>query len=213
MQAACGVDHDDVASLAARALDRVVGDGRGIASALALDEVGTGALRPDPELFFRGGAVRIGGRNDDGMPVLAQAVGELADRRRLTRAVDTDDEDHARLSRKPDPRRFAEQLRDLLRKRVVQLAEVGPTLEPPYELRRRRHADVAGDQRLFEPLPGRRVAGVEGRRGKLLREGAPAAPERVAQAREEAAALLLGVGGGAVVTEQLSPGSGHGGER
>ena len=85
-------------------------------------------------------------------------------------------------------------------------ADVAARLEPSHELRRRGHADVAGDQRLLEPLPRRRVARVERRGGKLLRERAPAAPERVPQAREQPRALLAALLVGPAVAEQLSPG-------
>ena len=63
-------------------------------------------------------------------------------------------------------------------------------LEPAHELGGRAHADVALDQRLLEPLPVLVVAGIEGRRGELAGERAAALAERVAQAPEEAVALL-----------------------
>ena len=144
--------------------------------------------------------------------MLTEPVGELADRRGLAGAVDTDDEDDTGLAFELDARRLAEELRDFLGEGVVQLAEIRPALEPADELRRRRHADVARDQRLLEPLPRRRVAGIEGRGGKLLGERAAAASERVPEPREEAGALLR-LGHGAAVAEQVSPSPGHGDER
>ncbi len=47
------------------------------------------------ELLLRGGAKGVSGAEHDRAPMLAQAVRELADRRRLAGAVDADDEDHA----------------------------------------------------------------------------------------------------------------------
>ena len=123
MQPAGGVDDDDVAAVAARALDRVVGDGRRVAAALSLDELRAGALGPDAELLLGRGAERVGRGDDDRVAVLAQAVRELADRRRLAGAVDADDEHDARLAGEVDARRLAEELGDLLRERLVQVAE------------------------------------------------------------------------------------------
>ena len=212
MQAAGGVDDDDVAAVAPRPLDRVVGDGRRVSPALALDELGVGTLCPDPELLLRGGTEGIRRGDDDGVAVLAQTERELADRRRLAGAVDADDEDHRRLAGEVDARRLSEERRHLLRQGLVQVADVAARLEAPDELGRRRDADVAGDQRLLEPLPRRRVARVECGGRELLRERAAAAAERVAQAREQTRALLAALPVGTVVAEQLSPGACHGGE-
>ena len=82
--------------------------------------------------------------------------------------------------------RVAEELGDLLRERVAEVAELAAGLEPAHELGGRAHADVALDQRLLEPLPGLLVAGVEGGGGELACERAAALAERVAQPAEEA---------------------------
>ena len=85
---------------------------------------------------------------------------------------------------------LAEHLGDLLRERAVQVGQVVAGLEPAHELGGRADADVALDQRLLEPLPVLVVAGIEGRGGELAGESAAALAERVAQAAEEAVALL-----------------------
>ena len=175
MQAARGVDDHNVAAVAARALDRVVGDGRGISAALAFDEVGAGALGPDAELFFRGGAEGVGRGDDDGVPVLAQAVRELADRRRLPSSIHADDEQDGRLAGEVEAGRLAEELRDLVAERLVEVGQLAARLEPADELGRRRDADVARDQRLLEPLPVGGVARIERRRGELGGERLPRA--------------------------------------
>ena len=213
VQPAGGVDDDDVAAVPARAVDRVVRDRRGIAAPLALYELRAGALRPDTELLLRRGTEGVGRGDDDGVAVLAQAVREFPDRRGLAGAVDADDEDDARLAGEVDARRVAEELGHLLRQRLVEAREVAARLEPSNELGRRGHTDVTGDQRLLQALPRCRVAGIEGRGGEFLREGAPAAPERVTQAREEARALLAALHVRATVAEQLSPGPRHGAEQ
>jgi hypothetical protein len=88
--------------------------------------------------------------------------------------------------------RLAEELGHLLGERRVQVPELTARLEPPYELGGRPDADVAGDERLLEPLPVGLVSGVEGRRrGELARERTARPRQRVAQPGEESAAALL----------------------
>ena len=106
-------------------------------------------------------------------------------------------------------RRLAEQRRDLLRERVAEIAELAARLEPPHELRRRGHADVGLDQRFLEPLPREIVAGIERGDRDLLGERAARLRERVAQAREPARALLLRLGRGIGLAQQLRPASRH----
>ena len=88
-------------------------------------------------------------------------------------------------------RRLAEELGDLLRERRAEVADRAAGLEPAHQLGGRAHADVAGDQRLLEPLPRALVAGVERRDDDLLRQRAAALRERVAQPAEESAPLFL----------------------
>ena len=104
-------------------------------------------------------------------------------------------------------RRLAEKRRDLVRERFAEIAELAARLEPLHELRRRRHADVGLDQRLLEPLPREVVAGIERRDRDLLRERAPRLRERLAQPREPAGALRLGLGRSVGFAQQLSPAS------
>ena len=69
--------------------------------------------------------------------------------------------------------------------------DLAACFEPAHELGRCAHADIRADQRLLEPLPRKLVAGIERRRGQLLRERAPALRERVAQPREHSGALFF----------------------
>ena len=131
---------------------------------------------------------------------------ELADRRRLPGAVDADDEDHRRLVSDVEDRGRSEQLGHLLGERLVEIRQLAAALEPPHELGGGANADVAGDERLLEPLPVRVVAGVErGRRHELAGERAPRLRERVAQPREEATAFLLRLGRRVRLAQQLRP--------
>ncbi len=98
-------------------------------------------------------------------------------------------------------RRLAEHHGDLLDERLGQVAGDPARLQPLDELCRRRHADVGGDQRLFEPLPRPVVGGVERRDGELVGERAPALPERVPQAPEEALRLLVALRRRALVAQ------------
>ena len=151
------------------------------------DEVGARPLGPDLELLLGRGAERVAGADEHRAAVLAQLLGELADGRRLARAVDADDEDHGRLRAERERGRVAEQQLDLLGQRLAEVAELAAGLEPPHDLGRRPHADVAVDERLLEPLPRLLVACVEGAGGDLGGQRPAALRERVAQAAEEAA--------------------------
>ena len=208
MQAPRGVDDDDVA--ASRRARSIASYATAAGSPPRSPSTNSApARRPDAELLLRGRAERVGRRDDDGVPVLAQPVRELADRRRLAGAVDADDEHDARLAGKVDARRLAEKRRDLRGERLVQVADVAARLEPAHELRGRGDADVAGDQGFLEPLPRGGVTRIEGaaasssvsarRLGRASRAGArkgpSAAPHSPVRPR---------------VAEQLSPGACHG---
>ncbi len=116
------------------------------------------------------------------MPVLAELFGELADRRRLPRAVDADDEHDARAFPHCERRGLAEQHRDLVRQRGVQITDLAARLEPAHELCCRANADVGANQRFFEPLPRELVAGIERGGSELLRERAATLRQGLAEA-------------------------------
>ena len=197
----------DVAAACHGSLHGVVRDRSGIGAALGADEVRPRPLCPDLELLLRRRAVRVRGGDDDRAAVLGEPRRELADRRRLARPVDADHEDHGRLVGHVENRRLAEELGHLLGERRVQIRELAARLEAPHELGSGADADVAGDERLLEPLPVRVVAGIErGRRHELAGERAARLRERVAQPREEAAtALLVGLRSRIRLAQQLAP--------
>ena len=109
-----------------------------------------------------------------------------------------------------EARRRTEERRDLVRERRVQVAELLPLLEPPDKLRGRAHADVALDQRLFEPFPRRVVGRIERCDGELLGQRAPGARERLAQAPHESASRLFRLVRSLGVAEELRPAARHG---
>src|SRR6266852_1964786 len=128
------------------------------------------------------------------MPMLPEPLGQLADRRRLARAVDADPEQDARTSADVESRRLAEEARDHLCQRGVEVDKVRTSLEPSHELGRRGDADVGADQRLFEPLPRGVVTWIEGRRRELGSESRAALRERITKPREQSCTCGLGLG-------------------
>ena len=161
--------------------DGVEGDRSGVGAALRADEVRAGALRPDLELLLRGGAERVRGGQHDRAAGLLEAVGELADRRRLPRAVDADDEDDRR---RPIERQALLALdRDELGHDLLQpldellLARGLALLQALHDLDSRRDAAVGGDQRLLDPFPRLLVARIE---QQLAGQRLPAGGERLA---------------------------------
>ncbi len=140
--------------------------------------------------------------------MLGELARELADRGRLPRSIDADDEYDARFRVERECRRLAEERFDLLDQRLRERPGNAAALEPAYELGGCRDTDVAADQRLLEPLPRLLVRRVEGGGGELRRQCAPALRERLAHPTEEAGALGL-VGGRDLVAEELGPGTTH----
>ena len=103
---------------------------------------------------------------------------------------------------------------------AVQIAGLGLALQALDHLRGRARADVGVDQRLLEVLPRLGVELVEQRRGDLGGDRLAGLGHVVAQAAEEAAALLLASGLGIVRggglrvgDEQVLPVAGHGDRR
>ena len=205
MQAAGGVDDHHVAAGA----DRVVGDRGRVGAVLAADEARAGTPGPDLELLLGGGAEGVGGAEGHLAAVLAQLLGELADRRRLAGAVDADDEDHRRALSDLERGRRPKERRDLLGQRGVEVGEVLPGLETPDELGRRANADVRAEQRFLEPLPGGRIRRIEGDRSQLLGQRTAGARQRVAEAAGEPAARDLCLIRPLGIAEELSPAPRH----
>ena len=129
MQPAGGVGDDQVGAARHGGVERVVDDRSRVGARRVRDDRDLRAFGPDPQLVDGGGAERVRGGEDD-RPALADvARGELADRRRLARAVDPDDEH----DRRPAPDRWT---RCQSRSRVTSSAR-----ELVADRRLRRHRD------------------------------------------------------------------------
>src|SRR2546430_2632512 len=139
------------------------------------------------------------------MPMLPEPLGQLADRRRLARAVDADHEQDARTTAAVESRRVAEEARDPLCQRGVEIDGVGTSLEPSHELGRRGDADVRTDQRFLEPLPRVGVAWIERRRRELGGESPPAPRERITKPREKSRTRPPGPSLRVLFSQELGP--------
>ncbi len=127
-----------------------------------------------------------------------EVPGDLADRRRLAGAVDADHQQHRRLAAEVDRGArgggdLGEDLDQALAHRLAvggDAAALDLVLEPFDHLGRGRRADVGEDQRLLQPLPGLVVDALEEAGRDLLGQRLAALGEALAQAAEDAAALL-----------------------
>jgi hypothetical protein len=86
----------------------------GVAAFLAGDHRRADPVAPDLQLLDRGGAEGVAGGEQHAIILLLQPVGELADRRRLARAVDADHQDHVRAGKAPHFERLRDRSEDLL---------------------------------------------------------------------------------------------------
>ena len=89
-----GVDQQNLGAILPCPFESVIGQPGGIGAGRPGHHRTAGALAPDLQLLDRGGAEGVAGRQHHGFAGLAVLLGELADRRRLAAAIDTDDQDH-----------------------------------------------------------------------------------------------------------------------
>ena len=163
VQASGGVGDDEVGAAGDRRVEGIEHDRPGIRAWRVGDDRDAGAIRPDPELVDGRGAERVR-RGEDDRPALAEvARGELADRRRLARAVDADDED----DRRPAGRRgrgvpvevaLDEQGGEFGADRRLRAAGLAATPGALDEVDGEGGTDVAGDEDLLDVVPARIVA-------------------------------------------------------
>ena len=90
LQAAGRVHEDDVEAAGLSGVDRVVDHRPGIRAGLMRDHVGLRAVGPDAQLVDRRSSVRVRCSDERAVVLLAQPVGQLAQRGRLAAAVHTD---------------------------------------------------------------------------------------------------------------------------
>ena len=69
--------------------------GAGVRALVLPDDLASGPLRPDLQLIGGGGTEGISGAQQHLLALILQPVGQLADGRGLTHAIDSDDESHA----------------------------------------------------------------------------------------------------------------------
>ena len=119
-----------------------------------------GPIGPDRQLVDGRGTKGVRSPDDDLLAEIAEAMGELADGRRLAAAVDPDDEDDRRGATERDLGRLGSHLaghrggqagRDL--RPVDNPPLLGLLAELVHQRKRRVHPTVGGDQRLFELVP------------------------------------------------------------
>ena len=175
MEAAGGIGDDQVGATGDGRIERVVDDRARIGAGRVGDHRHLGPVGPDAELVDGGGAERVRGGEQDGATLGRVAAGELADRRGLAGAVDADDEDDRRTARRP-PSAGSRRDRAATSSAAssVRMAASGAGVAIPAgtldEVDGEGGADVAGDQRLLDVVPGRSLAG---RRCRAGRGGAP----------------------------------------
>ena len=97
-----------------RLLHAVEHDSGCVAAFLAGDDGRADAIAPDLKLLDRRRAERVAGGEQDAIVLLLEPMAELADRRRLARAVDADHQDDVRARKAPDFQRLGDRSEDLL---------------------------------------------------------------------------------------------------
>ena len=162
MQAAGRVDEHDVGAARAGGGHAVVHDGRGVAALRLLHDVAAHALGPLGELLHGRGAKGVAGHHERRLAHLLEPPGDLADGRRLARAVHADHEDHGRLRGDVDALRLGilglehagDHVGELVHERLARLDLLGRAalLELVDDLDGAVHADVGGDQQLLDLL-------------------------------------------------------------
>ena len=90
MEAAGGVDDDDVGAAGLGGADGVVGYAGGVAAHFLLHDGHADALAPDDELLYGGRTEGVGGAEHDAQSGLLELVGELADGGGLAHSVHAD---------------------------------------------------------------------------------------------------------------------------
>ena len=174
VQASGGIDDDDVGGARLGSGHRVVNDRGGIGAGFLFDDFDAVALRPDFQLLDGGGAKGVRGAEHHAAAFLAKAVGELADAGGLARAVDADNENHARAAailrsgdaagcRHIRPDRRVQDSNDVRLDLALELRGIGERVAVHLfahgieDFARRLHAQVGGEQRGLQILEDRRI--------------------------------------------------------
>ncbi len=201
MQAARRVDEHHVGAARARGGDTVEDHRRRVAALRLFDDLAVHTFGPFRELLHSRGAERVAGDHERRLPHLLEPPGDLADGRRLPRAVHADHQDHRGPRRHVDPLRLGivrlehagDHVGQLVHERLARLDLLrrAALLELVDHLDRALHAHVGGDQQLLDLFVEPPVdAHIHGRFELVGNHGARLA-EVSAQAPEEAPALTL----------------------
>ena len=158
LQSPGGVHQHHVDVKLAGARQRVEGKPGRVGALVALDDRGKRAPRPDAQLLDRGGAEGVARGEQDRLPFGPELGGELADGRRLARAVDADDQDHERALIRVDHQRPGDRLEralDLVSEDLFHFLGADPALVAPMRhglanARRRGEAEVGLDEDVLE---------------------------------------------------------------
>src|SRR6267378_4484240 len=96
MQASRRIHDDDISRARLGSGDSIVNDRGGVGAGFLFDNLDAVALRPDFQLLDRGGAKRVCSAEHYATSFLAKPVSQLPNARGFARAVDADNENHAR---------------------------------------------------------------------------------------------------------------------
>src|SRR5882762_7321332 len=162
MQTPRRVHDDDVGVSGARGSERIINDRRGVAARFRLDDFSAGSRSPHAKLLNRRRTKGVARGEYNAASILAQPMRELADGRRLTRAIHAHDENNVRASLLrsrggPVGRRQSaqsdEELIPQFRFQIRSRVEGVPSELLPHHLQnlmRRPRADVGGEQYIFQ---------------------------------------------------------------
>ena len=158
LQSPRGVHQYNVDAKLAGFGQRVEGEPGRVGALVALDEGGKGTPRPDAQLLDRRGAEGVARGEQDRLPLGPELGRELADRRRLAGAVDSDDEDNEWALIRFDRERASdggERPLDLGREDPLDLVGIDPALVAPAgdglaDARRRAETEVGLDENVLE---------------------------------------------------------------
>src|SRR6266576_1275183 len=174
MQAPRRIDDDDIIRARLGGGNRIVDYRRRVGAGFLLDDLDADALRPDFQLLDRGGAKRVRGAKHDALSFLAKPVCELPDAGGLARAIDANDENHARAaailrrgnaasSRQVRPDGRVQNSNDVRLDLALELRGVRERVAVYFfthciqNFARRLHTQVSGEKRSLQILEDRKI--------------------------------------------------------
>ena len=218
-----GIDQQNVGAFGFRAFQRLEGDAGRIGALCARDHLGAGAFAPQLELLDRGRAERVGGGQHHELAFVIEPRGELADGRRLARAVHAGDQHHEGLLGRIDGEGLLDRPQHILDLAgdepadflVAERAVAAVLLHGSRDLARRIDAEIGLDQKILELLQGRGIERLLGKIGEPVAELGRGAGEAAGEPPEQSGARRVGVHAAssrrpswpAMVTSRSEPGA------